>query len=165
MVKLKISWLKQHKWYIYLDIIIENKMTLAVFCKQIKCVVIGEVLKLAQGRFSFISPYIMSIMKTMKRSNNKNIFYYEAGADLYQNFLTIDLLNGTHKFFHELMVLLPSRTRQGSDLKLSIYTTPSLLQANPFWWYLASSTPLPEPNVEFIIQQLLIVCTNINRDR
>jgi hypothetical protein len=36
---------------ILLDIIIENKMTLAIFCKQIKRIVIGEVFKLAKGRF------------------------------------------------------------------------------------------------------------------
>jgi len=33
---------------IYLDIIIENKMALAIFCKQIKSIMIGKVLKLSE---------------------------------------------------------------------------------------------------------------------
>jgi hypothetical protein len=32
--------------FLYLDIIIENKMALPIFCKQIEGIVIGEVLKL-----------------------------------------------------------------------------------------------------------------------
>jgi hypothetical protein len=33
---------------IYLDVIIENKMALAIFCKQIKSIMIREVLKLSK---------------------------------------------------------------------------------------------------------------------
>jgi len=33
---------------IYLDIIIENKMALAIFCKQIKGIMVGEVLELSK---------------------------------------------------------------------------------------------------------------------
>lgn len=42
------SKIKNHGGSIYLDIIIENKMALAVFCEQIKSVVIGKILKLSQ---------------------------------------------------------------------------------------------------------------------
>jgi hypothetical protein len=33
-------------YFVYLDIIIENKMALPIFGKQIECIMIGEVLKL-----------------------------------------------------------------------------------------------------------------------
>jgi hypothetical protein len=33
---------------IYLDIIIENKMALPIFCKQIKGIMVGEVLELSK---------------------------------------------------------------------------------------------------------------------
>jgi hypothetical protein len=39
---------------IYLDIIIENKMALAIFCKQIKSIMIGKVLKLSEKIHSYI---------------------------------------------------------------------------------------------------------------
>ena len=35
---------------IYLDIVIENKMALAIFCKQIESIMIGKVLKLSKKK-------------------------------------------------------------------------------------------------------------------
>jgi hypothetical protein len=86
---------------IYLDIIIENKMALAIFFKQIKGIMIGKVLKLS--KFRVLHSGIKSKLICHSKSTVLSLTH------LNEDFLTIELLNSSHELFNKLIILLPLR--------------------------------------------------------
>ena len=93
------------KWS-YLDIVIEDKMTIHVLRQKVKRIVVCKIFKLKKK--VCISK---SLKKKYEKSLTKIISLLSYGSHLYQHFLSVVLLHSAHELVQKLCILLKSQTQ------------------------------------------------------
>jgi hypothetical protein len=91
--------------FLYLNVVVEDKVALAVLCKQVKSIVVGKVFKLWKGNLMLFS-HLLNPDKGKNRVCTCNLINSSMQTDLNEHFLAVVLLNCGHKLLKKLVVFL-----------------------------------------------------------